>query len=116
MGLRYVAYVDVHRRTAHRRIVPAHGAPALAVDERVDVLIRAGRGSIVDLAVTERSVDEAGVESRDVDVGMLLGDSEIRECFGYEVYVEGQRAWLERVFPRQEAACCCCARTFSDLI
>ena len=74
MGLRYVAHIDVHRRTAHRRIVPAHGAPALAVDERVDVLIRAGRGSIVDLAAAERSVDEAGVEGRDVDVGVLLGE------------------------------------------
>ena len=119
MGPRYVAYVDVHRRAALRWIESAHRAPALAVDERIDEHIRARCRRIVDLALAERSEDEAGADGRDVDVGVLLDEvvhGEVRERFGDEVYVDGGCAWLERVFPRKKAACCCCTRKFRDLM
>ena len=113
VGPRYVAYVDVHRRTAHRPIEPIHGAPTFAVDERINKTIRAGRGRMVDLAVAEWPVYVAGVERRDVDVGVLLDEvahSEVREGLGDAVYVETRCTWFECVFPLQEAARCCCAR------
>ena len=68
---------------------------------------------MVDLAVAERSVYVAGVEGRDVDVGVLLDEvahREVREGLGDAVYVETRCTWFECVFPLQEAACCCCAR------
>jgi hypothetical protein len=44
VGLRYIADVDVRRWPAQRRLEPAHGASWLAIDERIDESIRAGRG------------------------------------------------------------------------
>ena len=106
---RHVPHVDAHWHTARHKIVSIHGTTRRAGDERIDVLVRASRGRIVNLARAKRSINVRWVDSCDVKVRAVtleVAHSEVGEALGDCVHFEVGCTWLKCIFPRQGVVCC----------